>query len=199
MQTITTKIDGYDFGQPSVAESPVSMSALEELKQTVTLEEEDIRYLHMAGAVLENYTDEIVNVWRGVIGSTPHLVHYFKEANGRPDEHYKERAKERFKQWIIDLCFRPYDQDWLNYQHEIGLRHTHVKKNYTDDAHATPPHIPLRHVIAFSAVVINTVKPFLARGEHTPEEVEKMHQAWCKAVMLHVTLWSRAYVPEDDW
>jgi hypothetical protein len=199
MQTTTAKIDGYDFGQSSLAESPVSMEELEQLKQTVTLNEEDLRYLHMAGEVLENYTDEIVNEWRGVIGSTPHLVYYFKEANGRPDEHYKERAKERFKQWIIDLCCRPYDQDWLNYQHEIGLRHTHAKKNHTDDAHGTPPHIPLRHVIAFSAVVINTIKPFLERGGHSPEEVEKMHQAWTKAVMLHVTLWSRAYVPEADW
>jgi hypothetical protein len=181
MQATTAKIDGYEFGQPSVAESPVSMDELEQLKQTVTLDEDDMQYLHMAGEVLENYTNEIVNVWRGVIGSTPHLVHYFKEANGRPDEHYKERAKERFKQWILDLCFRPYDQDWLNYQH------------------GTPPHIPLRYVIAFSAVVINTIKPFLARGEYAPEDVEKMHQAWCKAVLLHVSLWSRAYVPEDDW
>jgi hypothetical protein len=199
MQTAITKIDGYEFGQSSVAESPVSMEELEQLKQTVTLNEEDIRYLHMAGEVLEKYTDEIVTAWRGVIGSTPHLVYYFKQANGRPDEHYKESVKERFKQWIIDLCCRPYDQDWLNYQHEIGLRHTHLKKNHTDEAFSTPPQVPLRHIIAFSAVVINTIKPFLARNGHSPEEVEKMHEAWCKAVMLHITLWSRAYVSESDW
>ena len=197
MQT-QTQIDGYDFGQASVATSPVSMPELDELKQSATLNEEDIRYLRMAGEVLENYTDEIVNTWRGVIASTPHLVYYFKDASGRPDEHYKGMVKERFKQWIIDLCCRPYDQDWLNYQHEIGLRHTHVKKNHTEGA-STPPHIPLRHILAFSAVVINTITPFLAKNDHSPEEVEKMHQAWTKAVMLHVTLWSRAYVPETDW
>ncbi len=42
---------------------------------------------------------------------------------GNIDEQYKAKVKERFKQWIMDLCHKPYDQDWLNYQHEIGLRH----------------------------------------------------------------------------
>lgn len=92
----------------------------------------------------------------------------------------------------------PYDQDWLNYQHEIGLRHTHLKKNKTDEASA-PPHIPLRYVIAFTAVINDTMKPFLSKKGNSVEEIEAMHRAWCKAVILHVTLWSRAYVAESDW
>jgi len=198
METETYSIAGYTYGEKEVPVSPISMKELELLKQTVTLTEEDVSYLQRAGDVLENQTEEIINVWRGVIGSNPHLVYYFTDKNGKPDENYKARAKERFKQWIIDVCRKPYDQDWLNYQHEIGLRHTHVKKNVTDESSAAP-HIPLRYVIAFTAVINSTIKPFLAGNNNDQEEIEKMYQAWCKAVILHVTLWSRAYVPESDW
>jgi hypothetical protein len=198
METQTNTIAGYTYGSETLPPSPVSMEELEQIKQTATFTHEDISYLHLAGTILEDQTEDIINTWRSVIGSTPHLAYYFAGTNGKPDENYKARAKERFKQWILDVCYRPYDEDWLSYQHEIGLRHTHIKKNLTDKSSA-PPHIPLRYLIAFTAVVINTIKPFLFKKGKRAEEVEKMHQAWCKAVMLHVTLWSRAYVAESDW
>jgi hypothetical protein len=34
-----------------------------------------------------------------------------------------------------DLCRRERDQAWLDYQEEIGLRHTPAKKNKTEEAH----------------------------------------------------------------
>src|SRR5215475_8345154 len=125
----TTKIAGYTYGTKAVSKSPVSLEELERLKQTVTLSDTDVRHLRLAGDVLEDQTEEVINAWRGIIGNTPHLARYFTAPNGNPDENYKARAKERFKQWILDVCRRPYDQDWLDYQHEIGLRHTHLKKN----------------------------------------------------------------------
>jgi hypothetical protein len=194
----TTKIAGYTYGTKAVSKSPVSLEELERLKQTVTLSDTDVRHLRLAGDVLEDQAEEVINAWRGVIGKTPHLARYFTAPNGAPDENYKARAKERFKQWILDVCRRPYDQDWLDYQQEIGLRHTHLKKNQTDGASA-PPQIPLRYVIAFTAVINDTIKPFLANKGHSPAEVETMYRAWCKAVLLHVTLWSRAYLAESDW
>ena len=109
-----------------------------------------------------------------------------------------EKLRERFARWVLDVCRRPFDQDWLNYQHEIGLRHTHLKKNLTDGAQA-PPQVPLRYLIAFTAVVNDTIKPFLAKKGNGGEEVEAMHRAWSKAVLLTVILWSRAYVAESDW
>jgi hypothetical protein len=193
-----TEIAGYNFGKPTVAHSPVSLQEFEELKQTAAFTDEDVRQLRLAGDVLEDQTEEIINTWRGVIGRTPHLAYYFTGPDHKPDENYKTRVKERFKQWILDLCRRPYNQDWLNYQHEIGLRHTHLKKNETEGA-ATPPQIPLRHILAFTAVVNETIKPFLAKKGASAEAVEAMHRAWCKATLLHVTLWSRAYMAESDW
>jgi len=41
-----------------------------------------------------------------------------------------------------------------------------------------------------------TIWPFLAKKGHSSAEVERMHEAWCKAVMLQVTLWSRPYSKE---
>jgi hypothetical protein len=199
MQTEVEHVAGYDYGTKEVSTSPVSMKELELIKQTIILDSEDVRYLRMAGQVLEPQTESIVNSWRGVISSTPHLALYFKDANGQPDEQYKARVKERFKQWIVDVCGKPYDQDWLNYQHEIGLRHTHEKKNKTDGAETTPPHIPLRYIIAFTAVVNDTIKSFLTKNGHSLSVIEKMHKAWCKAVLLHVTLWTRAYCIESLW
>jgi hypothetical protein len=171
---------------------------LECLKQTVTLTDEDIQHLRTAGDILENQTDEIIDKWRAVIGSQPHLAHYFVRPDGKPDDQYKARVKERFKQWVLDVCRRPLDRDWLNYQHEIGLRHTHLKKNKTDGA-ASPPQLPLRYLFAFTAVVNDTIKPFLAKKGHPAEKIEAMYRAWCKMVLLNVTIWSRAYVAEADW
>jgi hypothetical protein len=190
---------GYDFGSPSLARSPVTLEELNRLVEAVGLSEADFRALRLAGEVVKDQTEAIVASWRAVIGKTPHLLYYyFDVASGQPDESYKARVKERFRQWILDVCLRPYDQAWLDYQHETGLRHTHLKKNQVDRVSA-PPHIPLRYVIAFTGVVNDTMKPFLATHGHRPDEVEAMHRAWCKAVLLHVTLWSRAYVSESDW
>jgi hypothetical protein len=195
MQSVVDNITGYTYGASDLATSPVTMKDLDLLKQTITLDPEDARYLRMAAEVLEDQTDSLVNLWRGVISSMPHLSYYFKDANGNINEEYKAKVKERFKQWIIDVCTKPYDQDWLNYQHEIGLRHMLVKKNQTDKVEA-PPHIPMRYVIAFTAVVNDTIKPFLAKKGHSLGVIEKMHKAWSKAVLLHVTLWTRAYCSE---
>jgi hypothetical protein len=197
METLVDNIAGYDYGANELATSPVTMKELELLKQTITFDSDDQKYLRMAGDVLEPQTESIVNMWRGVISSMPHLAFYFKNDAGKTDEQYKAKVKERFKQWIMDLCHKPYDQDWLNYQHEIGLRHMSAKKNKTDDADAAP-FIPMRYVIAFTAVINDSIKPFMATRGHSLGVIEKMHKAWCKAVLLHVTLWTRAYCG-NEW
>jgi len=198
MRTERETIAGYHYGSPELPSSPVSLEDLERLKQTVTLTEDDVACLRRAGDILQDQTEEIINTWRTVIGRTSHLAVYFTDPRGNLDENYKTRVKARFQQWVLDVCRRSYDQAWLDYQQEIGLRHTHLKKNATDQS-ATPPHIPLRYLIAFTAVVNDTIKPFLAKKGDAPAEVEAMHRAWCKAVILHVTLWTRAYVAESDW
>lgn len=197
MKPAAPNIPGYDFGSPSLARSPVSVEELALLEKSVTLTDEDDRWLRRAGDILSARAAEIVSAWREVIGANPHLACYYGSRDGVIDADYKARVAERFKQWIGDVCFRPRDQGWLDYQHEIGLRHTFAGKNLADGA-AALPHIPLRYLIAFTAVINDRVWPFLA--DNAPRaEADAMYRAWCKATLLAVTLWSRPYVAENAW
>jgi hypothetical protein len=182
-------IPGYGYGSAEIARSPLTLEDLDLLKQTVLFTEEDERYLRMAGDVLEGQAEDILDLWYGFVGDNPHLVYYFANAQtGEPNSEYLARVRERFSQWILDTCRRPYDQEWLDYHHEIALRHTTAKKNETDGAYDAPDHIPLRYIIAFVYPITATIKPFLANGGHGPEEVDKMHDAWFKSVVIQVAL-----------
>lgn len=192
-------IPGYGFGSGDIARSPLGMEELDLLKQTVLFTGEDEEYLRMAGEVLEDQTDEVLDLWYGFVGSHPHLTHYFSNEDGQADSNYLSRVRERFKQWILDTCRRPYDQKWLDYQQEIALRHTRAKKNQTDGVSSAPEHIGLRYMIAFIYPITATIKQFLANGGHADEEVEKMYQAWFKSVVLQVVLWSYPYTKEGDF
>jgi len=193
-------VPGYTYGTGEVARSPLSLEDLDLLERTVLFTEEDKEYLRMAGDVLEGQTDQILDLWYGFVGDNPHLLYYFSNVETEePDSEYLARVRERFGWWILDTCRRPYDQEWLDYQHEIALRHTRDKKNETDRAYDTPDYIPLRYLVAFIYPITATIKPFLANGGHDPKEVDKMHDAWFKSVVLQVTLWSQPYAKEGDF
>jgi hypothetical protein len=192
------EIAGYTYGHPSVPPSPVSWQDFVLLKQAAAWTDEDAKYISLAGEILADQTDAIVGSWREVIAAVPHLAAFYCSTDGVSDLGYKAKVGERFKQWILDVCQRPYDQTWLDYQHEIGLRHTHLGKNRTDGAQAVA-HIPMRYMIVFTAVINERLKPFLAASGRGFEEIEAMHRSWCKAVLLHLALWCRPYVSEANW
>ncbi len=54
-------------------------------------------------------------------------------------------------------------------------------------------------MLALLVPVTTTLKPFLAEGRPAPAEVEAMNQAWVKAVLLQVILWSHPYVRDGDF
>jgi hypothetical protein len=114
-------IPGYTFGTAEVARSPVSGEEVELLRATLLWSDEDDRYLRMAGEVLADQVDEVLELWYGYVGSHPHLVRYFADRDGEPIGHYLERVRARFAQWVRDVCARPYDDAWRDYQHEIAL------------------------------------------------------------------------------
>ena len=199
---VAEAIPGYTYGNSDVPRSPISVAELDQLKQSVGFTAQDEQYLQMAGDVLADQTKTLIETWRGVIAKTPHLARHTKDTNGQPISQYSERSGLRFEQWILDTCLRPYDQDWLNYQQEIALRHTSLKKNAVDHVQSTP-YIPLRDIIAFTVVMNETIKPFLASKGHSSEEVAKMHRAWCKSLQLQIALWAQPYtsskVTPDEW
>jgi hypothetical protein len=103
------------------------MREFEALTVTAGFSDEDRRYLLMAGEVLRNQIRRIVEHWRsGIIAGIPHLARHSRSPEGSALPDYLAKSNLRFEQWILDTCLRPYDQDWLNYQHEIALRHTSV-------------------------------------------------------------------------
>lgn len=193
MKRVAEHIHGYTYGAAEVAASPVSMRELEDLKISVGFDEEDQRYLKLAGEVLADQTVKIVEHWRsGIIAGIPNLARHSRTPEGNPIPEYLAQSNLRFQQWILDTCLRPYDQDWINYQEEIALRHTSLKKNQIDGVQSTP-YVPLRDILAFIAVINETIKPYLAAKGHSPEDVDGMHRAWCKALQLQAALWSRPY------
>ncbi|MFI0485393.1 protoglobin domain-containing protein [Actinomadura sp. 9N215] len=193
---MTTQVPaGYTYG--STPPSPVSMDELAQLEASVLFTAEDAEALRMAGDVLEDQVEDVLDVWYGFVASHPHLVAYFATPDGAVLGDYLARVRGRFGQWIMDTCRRPHDEEWLSYAHEIGLRHTYDKKNQTDGAPSVP-HIPLRHMVAFIYPITATMRPFLAKKGHGEADVERMYQAWFKAVTLQVVLWLRPY-SADRW
>lgn len=194
----TTSIPGYTYGTAEVARSPLTMEDFEHLKQSILFGSEDEKYLRMAGKVLADQVEDVLDVWYGFVASHPFLLYYFTDGSGNANGDYLAAVRKRFGQWILDTCNRPYDREWLNYQQEIGLRHERAKKNQTDGVHSVPI-ISYRYLVAFIYPITATIKPFLAKKGHSDEEVEKMHQAWFKAVVLTVALWSEPYVKHGDF
>jgi hypothetical protein len=193
-----TDIPGYTYGTAVVARSPVGLQELELLKATLLLGDDDVAALRRSGELLAPQVEEILDVWYGFVGANPHLLAAFSNAQGQPDQDYLAAVRRRFGRWILDTARATFDQAWLDYQHEIGLRHTRRKKNRTDGADAAD-HIPLRYVLALLVPITTTLKPFLAKAGAAPDEVDAIHQAWVKAVLLQVILWSHPYVRDGDF
>ena len=193
----STDIPGYGFGSAEAAESPLSMEDLLHVEQTVGWTSEDEQRLRKHADLFRSQAEQMIDSWRAIIGRQPHLSQWFAGPDGKPDEEYKAGVKRRFVQWVVDVATRSHDQAWLNYQEEIGLRHTPAKKNKADGRH-TPDLVPLRYLLAFVPVVAD-VRRFLEAAITDPAELTAVEQAWTKAVHLHVTLWSRPYTREGLW
>lgn len=189
-------IPGYTYGTRDVAHSPVTDEEFEHLKQTVMFSDEDERYLRMAGQVLDDQIEQILDLWFEFIASQAHLVKYVSGPDGRPDRHYLQAVRSRFGRWIRDTCAAHYDRAWLDYQEEIALRHTPQKKGLTDHVDSLADYVPLRYIIAFIYPITATIRQFLDKKGHSPVDVDRMYHAWFKSVTMQVALWSQPYVKE---
>ena len=159
--------------------------------------DEDRKYLQMAGEVLADQTRAIVRHWRRAISVG---ISNLAQHEGGAIPEYLAKSNLRFEQWILETCLRPYDQDWLDYQEEIALRQSPARKKRV---HATRSgdYVPLSEAIAFTTAMNDTIKPYLGVKGHSEEQVERMHQAWCKSVQMQLALWARAYMTpsRNEW
>ena len=194
-----TTIPGYSHGSNAVTRSPITLADLQLMKKSVLFGDEDVKYLRLSHGVLKDQVEAVLDVWYGFVGSTPHLlVSFTGKGDGEPLGDYLGAVRRRFGQWILDTARAEYDQEWLDYQHEIGLRHHRTKKNRTDGAASTGI-VPFRDLFLLVFPVTFTLKPFLAKKGHPAEDVEKMYAAWVKSCLLQMTLWSHPYVKDGDF
>lgn len=195
---MSVNIPGYTHGAAEVPRSPVTLAEFEEMKKAALFGDEDVNALRQSYDILKDQVEAILDVWYGFIGGNAHLVATFAGADGKPDAGYLAAVRKRFGQWVLDTARAEYDQKWLDYQHEIALRHHRTKKNRTDGVAAAEV-VPFRYLFPVIFPVTHTLKPFLAKKGHSAEEVEKMHAAWVKSCLMQVTLWSRPYVKDGDF
>lgn len=192
-------IAGYTYGTSGVPHSPLSIEELSLLKKTVLFADEDIKYLRMSHEVLKDQTSAVLDVWYGFVASQPHLLYFSsRKSDAQPNADYLAAVRKRFEQWILDTAAATYDQRWLDYQYEIGLRHHRTAKNKTDKMDSVDI-INYRSLPALIYPVTATLKPFLANKGHADDDVDKMHQAWIKSVLLQVILWTQPYVKDGDF
>src|SRR5688572_8391941 len=166
----TTNIAGYTYGTNAVARSPVALADFELMKKSVLFGDEDVKYLRLSYDVLKDQVEAILDVWYGFVAANPHLLASFTgKSDGQPLGDYLGAVRKRFGQWILDTARAQYDQAWVDYQHEIGLRHHRAKKNRTDGAPSTDI-VPFRDLFLLIYPVTFTLKPFLARGGHSTDD-----------------------------
>lgn len=190
-------IPGYAHG--AVAPSPVTLADFTLMQKSALFGEDDVKYLRLSHDVLADQTDAILDVWYGFVGSNPHLLASFtNKSDGTPNGAYLDAVRKRFARWILDTAHAEYDQKWLDWQHEIGLRHHRAKKNKTDGAASTDL-VPFRDLFPLIYPITFTLKPFLAKKGNSAEEVDKMHAAWLKSCLLQLTLWSHPYIKDGDF
>jgi len=194
-----TTIPGYTLGTAAVSRSPVTLDDLAALQRALLLGPDDVQALRRSKAILADQTEAILDVWYGFVGSNPELLRTFGAPDtGEPQGAYLEAVRKRFGQWILDTADARFDQPWLDYQHELGLRHHRAKKNRTDGARAAEI-VPMRYLSALTIPVTTTLRPFLAKKGASATEVEAMHAAWVKSVLLQTILWSQPYVKAGDF
>ncbi|HEU5367520.1 MAG TPA: protoglobin domain-containing protein [Ktedonobacterales bacterium] len=179
--------------------APISMEEFQQMKETAQFTHEDVQSLRMSWDVLRDQVDAVLDVWYGFIAAHPFLIQTFsRRSDGQPDQRYLADVRQRFARWIEDTAQANYDQQWLNDQFEIGLRHHRTAKNRTDQVDSVEI-VPFRYLVPSIFPFAFTLKPFLAQKGHAPDQVEKMHQAWLKSMLLQVALWSQPYVTPGDF
>jgi len=192
-------LPGYNPGSPEAAKSPITMDELKELMASCLFTDEDMVYLRLSYGILKDQAEEIVQMWKGITIRHTHLARYRWDVDtGETDTTYSAAVGKRYVQWVLDTARAEYNQEWLDYQYEIGLRHHRSKKNVTDHAHTTT-HIRGRDLIAFAAATVAPMRPYLEKGGHSAATVHRMQDAWWKSIILQVTLWSQPYMNPGDF
>ncbi len=184
------------FGSADGPRAPISLAELEDLKHAIGFRQEDEHALRELWDVIGERREQLFATW------IERIAHFFLPTfagpDGTPDQTYIDAVHPRFMQWIEDTCTRAYDEAWLDYQYEIGLRHHRQKKNQTDGVQSVDL-VPFRYLPIALYPLTSTLRPFIVAAGVDEARAERLSDAWTKSLVLQVTLWSHPYVKEGDW
>lgn len=157
---------GQDLGTARSPTSPLDLTDLERLEEAAGLTARDGRLLALASEILAPYAAEVVDTWRALLAPHSQLAAYSSHSDGSPDPDYAAASHPRFTRWIIDICTRPRDQAWLDYQHEIGrLTIGSLNFNATESRDGAPDLVWLPHEPPTNARVVLSTLPGRALNE----------------------------------
>ena len=187
-------LPGYNPGSPEVAKSPITLEELNDLKATCLFTDEDMIYLRLSYDVLKDQAEDLVTC--GVASSrsmstSPAMAWIGRRAN-------RTRNTPRLSASVTPSgCSIPREPNTTKHGSIISMRSVYAtigkKKNVTDHANAAT-HIRGRDLIGFAAATVAPMRPYLEKGGHSAETVQRMQDAWWKSMILQVTLWSQAYM-----
>jgi hypothetical protein len=98
---MVSQIPGYIYGSRELPQAPVSDEEFKLLKSTVLMTDEDVRYLRMAGEVLKDQVEDVLDLWYGWVGSNKHLVYYFGDRKIRT-AHWRVLVSGQEEVWAMD-------------------------------------------------------------------------------------------------
>jgi hypothetical protein len=188
----TAPIPGYRLGDPALPPSTISPGDFDRIAAAALFTGADRQALREAREAVAPHVEELLDVWYGFVGSQPFLLDQFSTQAG-PEREYLARVRGRFGQWVLDTLDANFDESWLAWQAEVGRRHARGK-NATDGVRGAPAFVPYRYLPALIYPIYATMRPFLEPAARDTEHLERMHQAWLKAVIISVALWSEPYI-----
>jgi hypothetical protein len=156
------------------------------LKRMLLFTHEDEKYLQMAGGILSTQTAALLNTWHEYILANDYLTHYFTQG-GQQDLNYIKDLQPQFESWLNSLCFPPQNEKWLKYEQLINNHY--ADKSITQFDMTSIPVVFFRYLVTFIYPATASVRTFLSNKEQEPALLDKMQQAWFKAVCLSVILW----------
>ncbi len=193
------QIKGYVYGKAEVPKAPISKEELKLLLDSALWTQEDEENRKIIGEVIKENMSDMLNQIVSYFGSRDYLIYYFKDERGETTEtEYVNNTVDRLAQWLLDICFRPIDENFVNYQYLIGIRHTFDGKGKADNV-KTIPHIPMRYMITCIFPVTAVIRSFLERKFDDPKIVEKLYDTWFKLQVITTAFFCAHYTKEGWW
>ncbi|CAL1521335.1 protoglobin domain-containing protein [Chitinophaga sp. MM2321] len=178
---------------PDPKRSSIDALTLVKLKRMMLFTYEDEQYLTKAGAVLAPHAEEILDKWHEQLLANNYLAHYFI-SSGTTDPDYMQSLRPHFRGWINQLCERPENRRWSEFEERIITQLQ--SKNVPIDDLSPLSTIYLRYMSTFIFPISEAGRYFLNTAGYTTTETARMHQAWYKAVSFSLLLWT--YPPEQS-